>query len=104
MDYSAALFAVSPAFTEALGFWAGICTTASFLPQVIETRKSGGKGLSWLMLLLFSSGVGLWFIYGALRQSWPIILANAATGAQLLLILYFKLSRKSDGGSDPSKK
>jgi MtN3 and saliva related transmembrane protein len=91
MELGAALLAGTRMYTEAIGFWAGICTTASFAPQLFETRKNGGHGLSWLMLALFGAGVTLWFVYGILRHSWPIILANGATGAQLVAIAIYKL-------------
>jgi MtN3 and saliva related transmembrane protein len=79
--------------TEALGFWAGILTTVAFVPQLVRTWRVGGEQLSWLMLSLFGSGVGLWFIYGYLRSSRPLMLANGLTGLQVLFILGLKLWR-----------
>ncbi len=79
--------------TEAIGFWAAVLTTGAFAPQVIRTWRFGGKDLSWMMLALFGAGVGLWFIYGYLRASWPIMLANGLTGLQILVILLLKLCR-----------
>ena len=79
--------------TDAIGFCAGILTTAAFLPQVIRTWRVGGGALSGLMLALFGTGVGLWFVYGFLRMSGPIMFANGLTGLQVLLILGLKLRR-----------
>jgi len=73
---------------------AGILTTISFAPQAIRTWRKAGDGLSWTMLVLFGSGVGLWFVYGWLRNSIPIILANGLTGLQILFILAIKVSGK----------
>ena len=43
------------------------------------------------MLALFGTGVWLWFLYGLLRMSGPIMLANAVTGIQVLAILAIKI-------------
>ena len=81
------------AHTEAIGFWAGILTTVAFAPQVVRTWRIGGEELSWMMLTLFATGVGLWFVYGYLLASAPLMLANGLTGAQILIILGLKLWR-----------
>lgn len=77
--------------TETIGFWAGTLTTIAFAPQLIKAWKNGGQGLSWAMLALFGTGVWLWFLYGLLRMSGPIMLANAVTGIQVLAILAIKI-------------
>lgn len=78
---------------EAIGLSAGLSTTAAFAPQVIRTWRTGGRDLSYTMLGLFGAGVALWFIYGILRMSVPVMLANAATGLQVLMIIGLKLCR-----------
>lgn len=75
---------------EAIGFWAAVLTTTSFAPQVFRTWRSGGEGLSWFTLTLFGSGVGLWFVYGYLRSSGPIMLANGLTGLEVLFLIVLK--------------
>jgi MtN3 and saliva related transmembrane protein len=79
--------------TEAVGFWAGILTTVAFVPQLVRTWRVGGEQLSWLMLGLFGTGVGLWFVYGYLLWSGPLMLANGLTGLQIIFILGVKLWR-----------
>lgn len=79
---------------EAIGFWAGSLTTASFLPQLINTWRTNGHGLTWTMLALFSSGIGLWLVYGVIEHSLPVILANALTFAQLIIITGIKLFKR----------
>jgi len=88
--------------TEAIGFCAGILTTIAFLPQVIRTWRMGGASLSGWMLALFGTGVGLWFVYGFLRMSRPVMFANGLTGVQVVLILGLKLRRgnRRVAGSD----
>ena len=79
--------------SELIGYCAGTLTTIAFLPQVIRTWRSGGQALSAWMLALFGTGVSLWFIYGYLRNSRPIMLANGLTDVQVLVILVLKLFR-----------
>jgi MtN3 and saliva related transmembrane protein len=79
------------AYTEAIGFWAAVLTTIAFTPQVIRAWHTGGEGLSWTMLVLFATGVGLWFLYGVLRMSGPLMTANGLTGLQILVLLALKI-------------
>jgi MtN3 and saliva related transmembrane protein len=79
--------------SEVIGYCAGLLTTVAFLPQVIRTWRAGGQALSGLMLALFGTGVSLWFVYGCLRNSRPIMLANGLTDLQVLVILVLKLRR-----------
>ena len=79
--------------SELIGYCAGTLTTIAFLPQVIRTWRAGGHSLSGLMLALFSTGVSLWFVYGFLRNSRPIMLANGITDLLVLVILVLKLRR-----------
>ena len=76
---------------EALGFWAAVLTTVAFAPQVVRTWRLGGEQLSWAMLGLFGSGIGLWFVYGWLLGSRPIMLGNGLTALQVLAIIAIKL-------------
>ncbi len=79
--------------SELIGYCAGTLTTIAFLPQLIRTWRAGGQALSGWMLALFGTGVSLWFIYGLLRNSRPIMLANGVTDLQVLIILVLKLQR-----------
>jgi MtN3 and saliva related transmembrane protein len=74
----------------AVGFLAGFLTTVAFIPQLIRVRRSQStKDLSLPMLLIFTTGVLLWLIYGIEIRSAPVIAANGATlllaGAILVL-------------------
>src|SRR4029078_13511390 len=79
--------------SEVIGCCAGMLPTVAFLPQVIRTWRAGGQALSGLMLALFGTGVSLWFVYGLLRMSRPIMLANGVTDLQVLVILVLNLHR-----------
>jgi MtN3 and saliva related transmembrane protein len=95
--------------TEWIGTLAAILTTVAFFPQVLRTwrmrKQEQGQELSGAMLGLFGSGVGLWFVYGYLRMSGPLMAANGVTGLLILAIVAVKLfhtsreSRDSGGGS-----
>jgi MtN3 and saliva related transmembrane protein len=62
-----------------LGIIAAVCTTSSFVPQVIKTiEMKDTKGISLLMYSIFKLGVLLWLIYGLINGDLPVILANAA--------------------------
>ncbi|NOS80162.1 MAG: hypothetical protein E8D46_14735 [Nitrospira sp.] len=80
---------------DLLGFAAGTLTTCAFWPQLQKTWVSKSAGdVSMGMLTIFSAGVCLWFLYGLVLQSWPIILTNfitlIMTGAILVLKLRYR--------------
>ena len=68
-----------------LGLVAALFTTASFVPQVVKTWRSGSSAdLSLGMYTLFAVGIVLWLVYGVLIRDLPVVLANGVT---LLLVL-----------------
>lgn len=61
-----------------LGYFAGLLTVGSFLPQVVrvwQTRRT--QDLSLGMFALLSAASSLWIIYGAITTDWPVVLTNA---------------------------
>ena len=81
--------------TTVLGLDAASLTTAAFLPQVIKiwrTRKT--RDISLGMFLVLCAGIGLWLVYGILRNDFPLILANAVTLVLAGTILLLKLKYK----------
>ena len=80
-------------YTETIGSCAAVLTTVAFAPQLIRTWRTGGAGLSWLMLSMLAAGVWLWFVYGLLLGSIPIIAANGLTGLQILALAGLKARR-----------
>lgn len=77
---------------EWIGTIAACLTTASFVPQALQTFKTRDvSGISLTMYSLFTVGVALWLVYGCLLGRWPIIVANAITLALALVILVMKL-------------
>ena len=61
-----------------LGYFAGVLTVGSFLPQVIRTCRSRQTGdLSLGMFGLLVTASSLWIVYGAITSDWPVILTNS---------------------------
>lgn len=80
---------------DLLGFAAGALTTCAFWPQLQKTWTSKSAGdVSLSMLAIFTTGVCLWFLYGLVLHSWPIIVTNfitlLLTGALLALKLHYR--------------
>lgn len=81
--------------TETLGYVAAILSTSAFFPQTIKTiRTKDTSGISFWMYLLFVIGIMLWFYYGILLESKPMIIANGITGVLSSVILYYKCTEK----------
>jgi len=75
-----------------LGILAAILTTTAFFPQVVKAHNSRHtKDLSLAMLILFSFGLFLWFSYGLVLNSWPVIVANFITLALNLYLMFLKI-------------
>lgn len=80
--------------TDWIGSAAAALTTTAFIPQAWKiwcTRHTADISLG--MYTLFTLGVALWLVYGALLESWPIAIANSITlllaGAVLIMKLKF---------------
>ncbi len=81
--------------TTLLGLFGGMLTTSAFFPQVAKTWKTqSAKDISLLMLILLTTGVFIWAIYGFLIGSLPLIMTNIITLALSLIILVFKIKYK----------
>jgi MtN3 and saliva related transmembrane protein len=77
-----------------IGLAAAVCTTASYVPQVKKTWQTQETGdLSLRMLVTLGMGLALWCAYGFARADFVIVLANAASLAMLLMLIYWKMRR-----------
>jgi MtN3 and saliva related transmembrane protein len=77
---------------ELIGSTAAVCTTISFVPQLVRViQRRSARDISLMMFLLFSFGVACWLIYGLGIRSRPIVAANAITLGLSLAILMLKL-------------
>lgn len=75
-----------------VGSIASFLTTIAFFPQVWKTiRTRETRAISLGMYAVFTSGVVLWFCYGVMIDSWPIIVGNVVTFACAAVILAMKI-------------
>jgi MtN3 and saliva related transmembrane protein len=75
-----------------LGLVAGFLTTVAYVPEVIKvfnTKDTKGISLLWLLTLL--TGVLLWFYYGVLIISIPVMAANGVSAFLILLLIFLKI-------------
>ena len=78
--------------SELVGYFAAALTTISFIPQTYLVWKTrNAESVSLGMYLIISIGLSLWLAYGLMIDSWPVIIANAATLSLALSILTMKL-------------
>ena len=77
---------------DAIGLVAPALTTFAFLPQVVQTWRSGSTaGLNLPMLAVLATGIALWTIYGLGTGQLPVILANAVPLCLVAILLALKL-------------
>jgi MtN3 and saliva related transmembrane protein len=77
---------------NAFGFTAGLCSIASFIPQILKiVRERDASGVSTRMYAVSTAGFICWTTYGALSGSWPVTLANAICLGLVVTILVLRL-------------
>jgi MtN3 and saliva related transmembrane protein len=80
--------------TSTIGIVAALCTTLSFVPQLVKIWKQGGRDLSYAMLLLYLAGVALWLIYGIRIGALEVISANVVAAALVCAAILMKRRRE----------
>ena len=79
-----------------IGIIAGICTTISFIPQIIKILKTRHvRDISLYMFVILTAGIFLWLVYGIFLRQFPIILANSVS---LILCLFILAAKVMYGG------
>lgn len=87
--------------TDAVGVAAGLCSMASFVPQIVKlVREKSAEGVSTRMFAITMTGFVLWTTYGVLLKSWPVMVTNAVclgltTTIFLLTLRYHKTETRS---------
>ena len=67
-------------YIDLFGFSAALLTTIAFLPQLYKTwQTKRADDISFIMLILFITGLLCWIIYGLKINSIPILIANIIT-------------------------
>lgn len=84
-------------FEGIIGIAAGVFTTIAVLPQIykaIKTKKV--KDVSPFMFVILCLGVGLWTIYGILKNDWAIIITNGISFIFNSIMLYIVFTQNDD--------
>ncbi len=83
---------------NAFGVVAGLCSMASFVPQISKILKERDVGaISLRMYAVTSAGFVCWTIFGLLSNSWPVALANAVCLGLVVTILVLRLRFDGEG-------
>ncbi|EKS41339.1 SemiSWEET family sugar transporter [Afipia broomeae] len=60
-----------------IGLLAAALTSLSYIPQLRKALPRGStEDISLRMLIVLSSGLSLWIVYGVIQKDWVITLAN----------------------------
>jgi uncharacterized protein with PQ loop repeat len=76
--------------TTLVGGAAAVCTTLSFVPQLVKIRRQGGRDLSDSMLALYLLGLTLWLVYGIRIGAAEVIGANVVAGTLVMAAAVMK--------------
>jgi MtN3 and saliva related transmembrane protein len=84
-----------------LGTVAGLCTTASFVPQVVKAWREGDTQaislrMYWVSLVAFV----LWVVHGLMVERMPIVVFNALNVILGGLVLWLALRGRRAGRTD----
>ena len=79
-------------WTTIIGLIAAVCTTCSFLPQVIKIlRSKRTRDVSLWMYSILTTGLFLWLVYGFILNDVPLIAANSVSFTLSLCVLVLKI-------------
>ncbi|RYY68642.1 MAG: hypothetical protein EOO13_11715 [Chitinophagaceae bacterium] len=92
------IFIVNYMQTETwIGLSASIFTGISMLPQLIKIYKEKKEGdISYVMLCILITGLGLWVWYGVVKEDWIIIISNGISILINLTILFLNIYYKNN--------
>ena len=83
-----------------VGTVAGLCSTGSFIPQVLKAWREGDTdAISKRMYLITVSAFTLWIVYGLLIESLPITIFNTLSLGLSGIVLFLKLRGRSRPGA-----
>ncbi len=78
--------------TVAIGIFAAVLTTACWGPQLFRTLRRGtAEDFAWVYLIMLTTGVFGWALYGVLRHDPVIWVANSIVTASALVVVVVKL-------------
>ena len=83
---------------DLVGTAAALCSTGSFVPQVVKLmRERTAEAVSLRMYLLTVAAFALWSGYGAMLRSAPLVISNGANLVLCSLILALRVLYRSRG-------
>jgi MtN3 and saliva related transmembrane protein len=83
---------------EVIAYLAAICTTVAFVPQAIMVWKTRNTvSISFVMYMVFITGLALWTVYGVMTWQMPIMVANVVTIILASSILLMKVNNMIKG-------
>jgi MtN3 and saliva related transmembrane protein len=83
-------------YASYVGIFAGVCTAASMLPQLIKIIRDKKAGeISYLMLIILLSGLAGWIVYGFMKEDYPILVTNSFSFLVNVLIVIFTAKYKA---------
>ena len=77
-------------YIDIIGLFAGTCVTISVIPQILKVwRTKKVKAISLKTFSILTFGIGVWIVYGILKNDLPIIITNGVSFCLNLLMVYF---------------
>lgn len=84
-------------FVDGLGLLAGICTSASLIPQLVKTVKAKkAQDVSLFMFIVLLAGNSLWIYYGFHKSDVAIISTNIFSLTLNIVMLFLKYKYKDN--------
>jgi MtN3 and saliva related transmembrane protein len=88
-----------------LGTVAGLCTTASFVPQVVKAWRAGDtQAISLRMYWVSLAAFALWIVHGLMVERLPIVVFNAFNLILGGLVLWLALRGRRAKGVGPRER
>lgn len=82
---------------EVLGLIAGVCTTVAVIPQIRKAwKKKQVNDVSPGMFAILMLGLGLWVLYGVIKNDIPIIATNAVAFGLNSFMFYLMIKYKNN--------
>lgn len=84
-------------YTTVIGIIAGMLTSAATVPQLIKVIKEKDvTNLSPFMIIILCLGVGLWTLFGILKNEWAIILSNGFSFVvNVFFLIYYYIYKEN---------
>lgn len=77
---------------DLFGYFAGIFVVVSLVPQVMKSwRTKQTRDISLWRYILYTTGLILWIVYGALTSNGPVMVMNSVAFTLSMSMLYLKV-------------